>query len=99
MATKTKSTKKPAAERSTKAKGKAVKAAKKPAAKAKPGRASGRHQDGPAAGLACRQGRFQRRALRGAGLAAPYVARGGQPAPGNVERSRVDGVTSYRIEG
>jgi hypothetical protein len=71
MATKTKSTKKPAAKRSTKAKGKAVKAAKKPAAKAKPGRASGRHQDGPAAGLACRQGRFQRRALRGAGLAGP----------------------------
>jgi hypothetical protein len=86
MATKTKTTKKPASTRTAAAKGKAVKAAKKPAEGRQgqarcQGRASGRHQDGPAAGLACRQGRFQRRALRGAGLAAAYVARGDQPAP------------------
>jgi hypothetical protein len=92
MATKT--AKKTAAKRITAAKAKAIKGAKARATKAakakaaKPATATkadakapkGGHQDRPAAGLACRQGRFQRRALQGAGLAAAHVARGDQPA-------------------
>jgi hypothetical protein len=105
MATKTKSTKKPAAKRSTKAKGKAVKAAKKPAAKAAKAK--------PAAKGAPREGTKTAQLLallagKGASNAELCEALGWQPhtlraaisrLPDNVERSRVDGVTSYRIEG